>query len=385
MFAEHLRNRLGRILGRLASRYPRLTRMIRLFGIPMSVYMPILPLPTRLASLAKNDFNFALGPTKDSFGLAEVIRRQSELNPSFQGKERPIRISHIRKPRTVSAERLRLISNLWPGDSYTFDLEDEYLKQYEKSHYAFSPRKGGWDTMRTTEIVFSGSIPIIPKLGEAHPLALYGYPKDFLIEVWELAKGGRLPVPRAEDHRWLMQWALKHLTSQAQAEFVIRESGFTQPASGKVLFIDLGLLTQPDYVSMGVLVGLHRAIGDQLLSFHAPDFLVSRNVVAPAGLYGKGFGYFGELRDSELIAPNVGLLEELIRRAQIELRKGTVALLVVCGLESLDSVPELRREYLDSIVSGAWNSALVYGGDSTLQAEHREYFTRSATLFLREF
>jgi hypothetical protein len=359
--------------------------MIRLFGIPMSVYMPMLPLPTRRASLAKTEFNFALLSAKESIGLTEAIRNQAELNPSFQGKERPIRISHIRKPRDVSVVRDRLISNLWPGDSYTFELENDYLQQYEKSHYAFSPRKGGWDTMRTTEIVFSGCIPIIPKLRDANLLTLYGYPKDFLNEVWELAKSGRLPVPLPEDHRWLMQWALKHLTCQAQAEFVLRESGFTRPTSEKVLFIDLGLQTQPDYVSMGVLVGLHRVLGDQLLSMHAPDFLVSRNMSAPEGLYGKGFGYFGELRDSELIAPDIGSLEELIRRAQIELRKGTVALLVVCGLESLDSLPELRRDYLDSIVSGSWNSALVYGGDSTLQAEDRENLTRSSTLFLREF
>lgn len=385
MFAEHFRNRVGRILGRFASRHPRLTRVLRLVGIPMSVFMPMLPLPTRRASLAETKFNFVVGSAKGPNGLFEVIQRQAELNTTFEGKERPIRISHIRKPREVSGVRDRLISNLWPGDSYSFDFENEYLQQYEKSHYAFSPRKGGWDTMRTTEIVFSGGIPIIPKLRDAHPLTLYGYPKDFLIEVWELAKNGQLPVPLPEDHRWLLKWALKHLTSQAQAEFLLRESGFTQPTSEQVLFIDLGLLIQPDYVSMGVLVGLHRALGDKLLTLHAPDFLVSRDPSAPEGLYGKGFGYFGELRGSQLSDQHIGSLEELIRRAHLELRSGSIGLLVVCGLERLDSMPDIRRQYLDSLVSGAWNSALVYGGDSTWQAGDREHFARSSTLFLREF
>lgn len=347
--------------------------------------MPVLPLSTRRASLAKDTVNFGTLSSKDSVGLAEAIKLQSGVSQNFIGNIRPIRISHMRKQRTATSQKNRLISSLWPGDSYSFEIENEYLQQYENSHYAFSPKKGGWDTMRTTEIVFSGSIPIIPDLSLAHPLTLYSYPKDFLSEVWELAKIGKLPVPLEEDHQWLMEWANRHLTCEAQAEFVLRESGFVKPSSGKVLFIDLGLQSQPDYVSMGVLVGLHRVLGDQLQTLHAPEFLTSRDPYAPSGMYGKGFGYFGELSDSQFKVPQIDSLDALIQVATGELKKGSVELLVVCGLESFDSMPLKRRQYIDPLISEAEKSALVHGGDSPLDVADRQHFARSSMLFLREF
>ena len=55
----------------------------------------------------------------------------------------------------------KLISNLIPGNkqTYIYNTEKEYYEEYQKSLFATTTSKSGWDCMRHYEILGSGIVP----------------------------------------------------------------------------------------------------------------------------------------------------------------------------------------------------------------------------------
>jgi len=66
------------------------------------------------------------------------------------------------------ANRPHFLSSTIPGEPFSFDSWDDYLLEYQSSYFALSTKKGGWDTFRHLEILFSGTIPLIPRLAKAN-------------------------------------------------------------------------------------------------------------------------------------------------------------------------------------------------------------------------
>ena len=67
------------------------------------------------------------------------------------------------------APRPHFLSTTYPGTPHTLTHWEDYLEEYRGSYFALSTKKGGWDTFRHLEIVFSGAIPLMPSLGQYHP------------------------------------------------------------------------------------------------------------------------------------------------------------------------------------------------------------------------
>lgn len=73
----------------------------------------------------------------------------------------------------------------WGGihlSNYRYDTEEEYYKQYQKSFFAYSCKKGGWATGRQNEIIANYCIPFITDIEKCPTRCLYRYPKDLCIE-----------------------------------------------------------------------------------------------------------------------------------------------------------------------------------------------------------
>ncbi len=392
MFFFKIRHGWGILLGQFVKRFPKITSSLRGLGIPVNGYLPKLPRTIREASL--NGGALREQPLRGRFypTLQDLIDEQEAPPLDFKGNIRPIRISRLRKEPSLprGLDERKGISPIWPGDPYEFESEYKYLEHYASYSFAFSPRKGGWDTMRSVELCSVGTFPIIPGLERTGGSVLYGYPKVLLSKLWEMARNGWLPSPTAEQHQWLRGWAEQHLTASAQANFLLSQLQYFGSKRGEVLYLDLNLAMTPDYVSMGTLVGLHRVLGQNLKTFSWPSYLVSNSKESSKKLYGRGFGYSGELsgeaQGSSLQDLNYpSSIEALVGYAQDVISQSNVSHIVIGGLEYADEAPRTRLQVIRAIEDLGLPVALVYGGDFTLSKKTVSELAKSSLLFVREF
>jgi hypothetical protein len=81
-------------------------------------------------------------------------------------------------------EKEKLISDIVPNfnKNYTFNTETDYYKEYSKSWYAQTQKKGGWDCLRHYEIMMNGCIPIFENLENCPKNCLTKLPKKEIID-----------------------------------------------------------------------------------------------------------------------------------------------------------------------------------------------------------
>ena len=87
--------------------------------------------------------------------------------------------------KSVDNEPVYLIAPLIPGRSktYIYDTEDEYYKMYQKSIFAITYKKTGWDCMRHYEILMNGCIPLFLDIESCPKKIMEDIPKQRLIEI----------------------------------------------------------------------------------------------------------------------------------------------------------------------------------------------------------
>ena len=68
---------------------------------------------------------------------------------------------------------------LVPGklDTYIYNTESDYYRDYQKSYFALTCKKGGWDCLRHYEILANGCIPYFTDLDQCHPKTMLFFPK----------------------------------------------------------------------------------------------------------------------------------------------------------------------------------------------------------------
>ena len=85
-----------------------------------------------------------------------------------------------------------------PGDSstYIFNLEIDYFKDYQKSYFGLTHRKGGWDCLRHYEILMNGCIPYFPDISKCPQFTMTNFPKDIINITNEIIKNGQFNISR---------------------------------------------------------------------------------------------------------------------------------------------------------------------------------------------
>jgi hypothetical protein len=190
-------------------------------------------------------------------------------------------------PREVS-RRPHFLSSTIPGEPFSFDSWDDYLAEYRSAYFALSTKKGGWDTFRHLEILFSGGIPLMPGLGKAHPHSLAHFPKKALAGVYESLVHDGPALPGPETQAFFRAFASEHLSSEAMAGFLLQITGLE---SSSILFLDESLPARTDYLSAFTYIGLKQATGQRTQAAFEPHFLFDDFTGDTRTLYGRGFGY----------------------------------------------------------------------------------------------
>ncbi len=187
-----------------------------------------------------------------------------------------------------SGMRSHFLSTTYPGEPHSYTQWEDYLEEYRSCFFALSTKKGGWDTFRHGEILFSGAIPLMPRLGRSHRYALAHYPKQFLTSVLDSLLREGPAVPDSSTQEFLHHFALSNLTTHAMARYLIDVSGM---ATDRVVFFDEVLPRHTDYLSLFTCIGLSEVLAKNLVIAIEPPYLFDDFSGETTHLYGKGFGY----------------------------------------------------------------------------------------------
>ena len=117
--------------------------------------------------------------------------------------EEPSKVLHpicfsIPKEKLVPSEltpvKEKELAQVIPGnqDTYIFTSEKDYYKDYEKSLYGITHKKGGWDCMRHLEVIANKCVPFFPGIDECPPHTMTDYPKAEIAEAYHHVQEGTM-------------------------------------------------------------------------------------------------------------------------------------------------------------------------------------------------
>ncbi len=208
-----------------------------------------------------------------------------------------------------------------PGrlDTYIYDSESEYYRGYQKSYFAVTCKRGGWDCLRHYEILANGCIPYFVGLEQCDPQSLPFLPKDLILEAMHLDGVSYLKIdPEKFDKvkyneilQKLLAYTREHLTSRHAADYLLDTLNYS--GKGTVLFLNGDLAG--DYLRCLTLIGLKEVLAEKIIDFPKVEHLY-KGYPDSKKLYGKGFSYTQILDDLPI---DRNQIEERIKNREFEL------------------------------------------------------------------
>ena len=271
-----------------------------------------------------------------------------------------------------------------PGFSETYrfgpDDESSYKDMYRSSRFAFTWKKGGWDSLRHYEILANGCIPCFRDLDQCPRTSLTTFPKTLL----KNAMNELLPWKESESYKQNYQEYLKKLldhmrkscTTSAMANYVL--SILPLREKPKVLFLtgNIGV----NYTREFLFIGLNRlckSLGGECIMHPQLPFLYNdckrEDIIHK---HGMGYGYSKKLNKtlhSEINPPSDSDIQRSIESKHWDF--------IVYGKTGPDegregSIPDMP--YWNHVFTHYTSDTIVflYGGDGCQSMKHRNhYFT----------
>lgn len=210
---------------------------------------------------------------------------------------------------------------LIPGDlsTYIYTSESVYYHDYQRSYFAITKKKGGWDCMRHYEILANGCIPYFIDLDKCNENTMAYLPKDLILEAMNLEGVSYLKIDHTKFNRAkyyellnkILEYTRTHLTTKKMAEYLLETINYS--GSGKILFLSNDV--SPDYMRCCMLAGLKELLGDRIIDFPKIDHIYTSYLDAHH-LYGKGFSYTQIVDDIPVDRENI---EQRIRNKEFDI------------------------------------------------------------------
>jgi len=168
-----------------------------------------------------------------------------------------------------------------PGnkDTYIFDDEDSYYKDYQNSKRALTCKKGGWDCLRHYEILANACVPFFENLDNCPKSIMINFPKEIVLK----AMNSLCPESYIEE---LVDYTKKNLTTKTAANYILKTINKT-PKS--ILY--LSKEQYPDYLRCLTLIGFKELIGKECYDYPRIEHIYDDYSGETTKLYGKGFTY----------------------------------------------------------------------------------------------
>jgi len=190
------------------------------------------------------------------------------------------------------SKKTQILSNLIPGDmsTYIYNTEEEYYNEYQKSYFAITIKKAGWDCMRHYEILANGCIPYFINIEDCPINTLALLPKDLLIQANKLYKKFDI-LDHIDEYTILLNKLLtytkKKLTTDKIATYILKTTHFLNVS--KILYLSGD--TSPDYLRCLTLHGFKTIFGSNCHDYPKIPHIYSDNTINYSDLYGKGITY----------------------------------------------------------------------------------------------
>jgi hypothetical protein len=119
-------------------------------------------------------------------------------------------------------DKNKMLSNIIPGAKYSYDIENDYYKEYQSSNFAITTKKAGWDCMRHYEILANKCVPIFKDLKNCPKNTLTNLPKQLLIEYEHLIDNFDQNVYNSINDE-LFEFTKTQLTTKKLANYVLEK------------------------------------------------------------------------------------------------------------------------------------------------------------------
>lgn len=204
--------------------------------------------------------------------------------------------------------------------TYIYNTESEYYEDYQRSYYAITYRKGGWDCMRHYEILANGCIPYFVDLNQCDVNTMYFLPRDLIYEAMHLPGVSYLKIDHEifDKKRYfeilnkLLEHTRKYLTTEAMASYVLKTINYT--GNGDILFLSND--PAPDYMRCLTLIGLKQLLQDRIIDVPKIEHVYKNYTGNISFLYGRGMSYTKIIEDFPTNRENI---EERIRNKQFDI------------------------------------------------------------------
>ncbi len=200
-------------------------------------------------------------------------------------------------------EKTQDFARLIPGDvsTYIYTDETEYYKDYSRSYFALTWKKGGWDCLRHYEILASGCIPYFVDLEKCDTDTMPFFPKELILEAMHLEG---VAYPNIDHDKFnkekyfeilnqLLEHTRKYLTAKNLAQYVLDTIHYT--GTGKILYLTSD--PSPDYLRCCSLIGFKELLQNRVVDFPKIDHIYKSYGEDPRQLYGRGFTYAKVVED----------------------------------------------------------------------------------------
>ena len=193
-------------------------------------------------------------------------------------------------------KKTQTLGTVIPGNPKTYIFKDEhsYNSDYQKSFFAITKKKSGWDCFRHYEILANGCFPYFIDLDKCPTDVMVNFPKEMVIQYMKKIDP-KLPPPDLEEYNQiisnLLEYTRNNLSTMSIAKNILQRIG--KPNVQKVLFINNPKLC-PDYLRCLTLHGFKTLLKDNCHDYPKLDHLYS-NFKDKRKIYGKGINYAGKL------------------------------------------------------------------------------------------
>lgn len=181
-----------------------------------------------------------------------------------------------------------------PGkpETYVFNNESDYYKDYQRSVFGHTKCKAGWDCLRHYEILANGCIPWFQDLDKCPSTIMTKFPKRIVLEAMAAFSSSiRSDVHSVNmdmEHyaEILLDYTKRFLTTKAMANYV---RCLTKPVD-RVLYLSIN--PRPDYMRCLLLHGFKELLGPECHdSICIPHLYTDFPEALASNLYGKGMTY----------------------------------------------------------------------------------------------
>lgn len=184
-----------------------------------------------------------------------------------------------------------------PGrfETYIYKVEEDYYKDYQRSYFALTYKKSGWDCMRHYEILANGCIPYFVGLEQCHPKTMQFLPRELILEAMNLPG---VAYPKIDHEKFdkakyneilgkMLEHTRKYLTTRNMAKYVLDTIKYS--GNGKILFLSQD--PSPDYLRCLMLIGMKELFGERIIDFPKIEHIYKSYSGDLSTISGKGFTF----------------------------------------------------------------------------------------------